>query len=406
MKKYILLIFVSFIFFPIIACNDGSEPYNPLGEKEKPGGPVKVNSKERTKEIFDLINAKYSIGQTGFYRESHPSQPGDPEYAYLWTVVAINNAAATLKLLGYDIAYEKMIDRFQSYLSATHAGNNISAYNSSTNGATGQGTRFYDDNSIVGLSLLEAYSITNKESYKELARNIIPFLKSGTDPVLGGALWWNEDEKNRIDNPNSNKPTCSNGYATLFLLRYYHICDNSEKQEVLNLAKDLYNWIRNNLFDSTTKCYWNDKNVKGEINNTLWTYNTGVMIQNGIELYKITNDRKYLDQAIESAIGSYDYFAKMRNGIISFPDHDPWFNTKLLRAYIDILPYHSTAKTYIDVYSKSINYAYDNARTSDELFYEDWTGKQPNRYYLLLMQASVVESYGAIALYEEQSEDN
>lgn len=401
MKKYIFFIFILSIFSPIIACNDGSEPYNPPDEKEKPDNPVEVNYKERAKEVFDLINTKYSIGQTGFYRESHPSQPGDPQYAYLWPIVAINNAAATLEKLGHDIAYEEMIGIFQRYLSAGRAGNNISAYSSSTNGSTGQGTRFYDDNSIVGLSLLEAYSITNNESYKEMARDIIPFLKSGIDPILGGALWWNEDEKNMMDNPNSNKPACSNGYATLFLLRYFHVCDDSEKQEVLNLAKDLYNWLRNNLFDPSTKCYWNDKNVKGEINYTIWTYNTGVMIQNGIELYKITSDRKYLDQAIESAVGSYDYFAKIRNGILSFPDHDPWFNTKLLRAYIDILPYHSTAKTYIETYSKFINHAYDNARTSEKLFYEDWTGKQPNRYYLLLMQAAVVESYGAIALYEE-----
>lgn len=404
MKKYILFILILSIFPQIIACDDGSEPYNPPKENENDNNPVQVNSKEKAKEIFDLVNEKFSIGQTGFYKESYPSQPGDPQYAYLWSTVAINDAAATLKLLEYNIPYEKMISRFQSYLSTGRGGNNISAYSSSTNGSIGQGTRFYDDNSIVGLSLLEAYSITNNELYKEMARDIIPFLKSGIDPILGGGLWWNEDEKNMVGNPNSNKPACSNGYATLFLLKYFHICDDFEKQEVLNLAKGLYNWIRNNLFDSSTKCYWNDKNVKGEINYTIWTYNTGVMIQNGIELYKISGDRKYLDQAIESAIGSYDYFVKIRNGILSFPDHDPWFNTKLLRAYIDILPYHSAAQRYIETYSNFINYAYDNARTSEGLFYEDWTGKQPERYYLLLMQAAVVESYGALALCEEQSE--
>lgn len=402
MKKYILFIFSLLILSPIIACNDGSEPYNPPDVRERPDNSTEVNAKERAKEVFDIINANFSIGQRGFYKESQPTQPGDPQYAFLWPVVGMNNAAATLELLGHDIDYEKMIGTFQSYLSTGRGGNNIPAYNSSTDGTSGQGTRFYDDNSIVGLSLLEAYSITEDEAYKELAKNIIPFLKSGIDSILGGALWWNEDEKNMIDNPNSNKPTCSNGYATLFLLRYYHICDESEKQEVLSMATDLYNWLRNNLFDQSTKCYWNDKNVKGEINYTIWTYNTGVMIQNGIELYKITNDRRYLDQAIESAIGSYDYFARIRNGILSFPDHDPWFNTKLLRAYIDILPYHPTAKTYIETYSKYLNHAYDKARTSDKLFYEDWTGKDPKRYYLLLMQAAVLESYGAIALYEEQ----
>ncbi len=401
MKKYIIGLFTLLIFCPIIACNDGSEPYTPPKDNENPDKPVQVIPKERAKEIFDLINAKYAIAQTGFYRESLPAQPGDPQYAYLWPMVAINDAAATIKKSGYDIPYDRMIRVFQKYLSDGRAGNNIYAYSSSTNGTSGIGTRFYDDNSIVGLSLLQAYSITKNEIYRERAKNIIPFLKSGIDSVLGGALWWNEDEKNIADNPNSNKPTCSNGYATLFLLRYYHVCDDAEKQEVLSLARSLYSWLRDNLFDPATKCYWNDKNVKGEINYTIWTYNTGVMIQNGVELYKITNDKKYLDQAIESAVGSYDYFVKIRNGVLSYPDHDPWFNTKLLRAYIDIVPYHSSVKTYVETYYNFINHAYDKARTSENFFYEDWTGNAPKRYYLLLMQAAVVESYGAIALYKE-----
>ena len=99
------------------------------------------------------------------------------------------------------------------------------------------------------------------------------------------------------------------------------------------------------------------------------------------------------------------------NGIgLAYPDHDPWFNTKLLRAYIDIAPYDPNVKQYIDVYANYINYAYEHARTQEGFFYEDWTGKDPSfancccgkdpkRASQLLRQDAVIESYAVLALY-------
>ena len=88
------------------------------------------------------------------------------------------------------------------------------------------------------------------------------------------------------------------------------------------------------------------------------------------------------------------------NGIgLAYPDHDPWFNTKLLRAYIDIAPYDPNVKQYIDVYANYIYFAYEHARTQDGFFYVDWTGKDPKRASQLLMQDAVIESYAVLALY-------
>ena len=76
------------------------------------------------------------------------------------------------------------------------------------------------------------------------------------------------------------------------------------------------------------------------------------MIQNGVCLYKITNDENYLNEAKASAQGAYGVFVRSVNGIgLAYPDHDPWFNTKLLRAYIDIAPYDPNVKQYILIIS-------------------------------------------------------
>ncbi len=399
MFKIINILFIMLV--ATVSCSDGSEKVivPPKDTTNVPGKEVAAHA--RGKEMFDLIINKYKISNTNFFSESYPPQPVDPAYAYLWSHVATTNAAATIKQLGYSMDYTGIVNTYEKYFSSGR-NNNIGGYNSASDGSAGKGTRFYDDNSIVGISLIEAFHITNNSEYIQKAKRIVTFLQSGIDTKFGGGLWWNEDEKNMEGNANSNKPACANGYAVLFLMQYYEVCDPSEKTQVLNMAKELYIWLRTNLYDGSTKCYWNDKNASGNINYTIWTYNTGVMIQNGIRLYKATGDQKYIDEAKESASGSYDYFIKVRNGVLSFPDHDPWFNTKLLRAYIDIAPYFKPAENYINTYFNFINYAYDHSRTAEGLFYEDWTGSSQKRYYLLLMQAAVVESYGAIALYRNE----
>jgi hypothetical protein len=381
------------------ACDDGSEPYIPKPPTKPPVVTDTVKSDVRAKAMFDLITQHYKLSN-GLYKESHPTQSGDPSISYLWPYVSLVSGAATLAELNYDVNYAGMSDLYEKYYRTGANGNSIGGYGSSTNGFTGGGTRFYDDNAIVGISLMEAYHITKEPRFLERAARIVPFLESGFDNMLGGAIWWNEDEKNISGNANSNKPACANGYATLFLLEYYKACPETERAAVLSFAKSLYKWLFENLRDPADKCYWNDLNTAGAVNKTKWTYNTGVMIQNGVRLYQITGEQRYLNEAIESAQGAYDFFVKTRNNIpFTYPDHDPWFNTKLLRGYIDLQPYYKNADNYIQAYYKFTNYGYDNARNSSGFFYEDWTGGSPKRYYILLMQAAVVESYGSLALY-------
>jgi len=385
----------------MFSCGDGAETYVPV-TVIPPVVTDTVKCNVRAKEVFDLISQFYKL-PNGLYKESNPSQSGDPAYSYLWPYVGLVSGAATLTRAGYSVDYTALSDNYEKYFRTGANGNNLGGYGSSTDGTNGGGTRFYDDNSIVGISLMEAFNITNEQRFLDRASVVVTFLKSGVDDLLGGAMWWNEDEKNIANDANSNKPACANGYATLFLLEYYNACPLVEKASVLAFAKKEYAWLKANLQDPADKCYWNDLNTAGVVNKTKWTYNTGVMIQSGVRLYRITGDQMYLNDAIASAQGSYDYFVKSRNNIaLTFPGNDPWFNTKLLRGYIDLQPLYNNADTYIQVYYSFINNAYKKARTAQGFFFEDWTGANQSRYYSLLMQDAVVESYGALSLYRKE----
>lgn len=168
-------------------------PPTPIAPSE-PGEEVVYH--KRAKEQFDLINQCYRInsGATeGLYNENYPKKDTDNPASFLWPYDGLVSGVAALHSLGYDVNYATMVDRFEVYYS-TPAGA-VGAYGSQTNGTTGSGTRFYDDNSIVGIELVEAFNLLNNQDYLTKAKRIVAFLQEGEDDTFGGGLWWNEDQK-------------------------------------------------------------------------------------------------------------------------------------------------------------------------------------------------------------------
>lgn len=405
MKKAIFLVAAVML----MSCSNDVEKWEPTGggQTPPPSTSEDVVWHERAREMFDLINQYYRITAGAWkdlYNENYPK--GSENSSYLWPYDGLMSGVALLYRLGYDdIDYSSMIDQFERYW---YVKNGVGGYGSQTDGTSGSADRFYDDNSIVGLDLVEAYNLTGETRFLERAGRIVDFLKSGEDDIFGGALWWNESAKNQPGNGNSNKPACANGYAVSFLLHYYEVCPDSEKSEVLTFAKRIYGWLTENLRDPSDGCYWNDRGADGNINTTKWTYNTGVMISNGVRLFRITADQAYLDEAKESALGSYNYFVKPNPGAglaLAYPDHDPWFTIKLVNAYIELEPYYSTASSYVDTFEDFADFAWNNARQTNGLFYEDWTGQGPDssRDGGLLMQDAALESFGVIAVYNNET---
>ncbi|MBO4447278.1 MAG: glycosyltransferase, partial [Bacteroidales bacterium] len=194
---------------------------------EEPGAVAKWH--ERAWETYLAIE-KYYGNQWGLYNENYPKQKGDGDASFLWPYDGMVSAIATLNRLGYDVSYADKVERYEMYRSNIAPGG--PGYSS---GAGGYGERYYDDNSIVGINLVEAYDQLKKPEYLTRCADIVKFLKSGIDNTFGGGLWWCEQLINQPENSakGSNKPACANGFAQWFLLGYYEICPEAEKSEVL-----------------------------------------------------------------------------------------------------------------------------------------------------------------------------
>ena len=255
-----------------ISCSKDVEEWNGNGGS-KPKPEIVIDWKSRAKETYLNIVRNYRIGTgaaSGLFKENYPSGSGDGLASFLWPYDGMVSGLAALNRLGEDVGYVNAVENFQKYYRA-YGAVAVGGYGSSTDGTNGGGDRFYDDNSIVGIELVEAYRQTKDTKYLDRCAQIVKFLYSGRDDTFGGALWWNESYRNVPGNDSSNKPACANGFATWFLLSYYEFCPQSEKKQVLDMAKEFYGWLYENLRDPMDNVYWNSKGADGVINTPKWT---------------------------------------------------------------------------------------------------------------------------------------
>lgn len=388
------LFFLSFIVFSCTENIDDEMTYT---------GPVEpvvtISYKEKAKQTFDLVQQNYKISSTGLYLENFPKQPGDRESSYLWSLDGLLSGANQLKAIGYkDPKLNDPSLALEKYYDTQRSPNAYPAYPVQY----GLEDRFYDDNAIIALELIEDYEITKNEASLERVKKLVEFSLTGENDINGGGMYWVEQYRNKPESDNCNKAVCASAFTVTYLLKLYKITKN---EEYLQFAKRLYEWLTTYTKDPVDNLFWNDIRVRdGFVNKTKWTYNSGAMISNNVLLYEITNDEAYLTEAKTIAASSYTVFTRKVNNQLFFPDHDSWFNVCLFKGYLDLLKHAPIAQNYVNTFISNADYAWENARNSYGLFYEDWSGVKPGRDKWLLQQAGLIEIYGRIALLKGEKE--
>ncbi len=395
--------FIYLMLLSVFSCN--SEPSiqdqmvdNPGddGQNENPDEGEELSYKEKAFATYEMIQQLYKKGD--LYKENFPEQNGDREYSYLWPYVGMPTAGNVLYELGYDREIlDKQFTGLEEYYDNRDHLPTYQAYPVS-GGAT---DHYYDDSAIVAMELINAYELTNESFYLERAKTVTDFIMSGEDSRMGGGLYWFEGQSDNCTNgPNCMKAANTSAYAAYVTSKMYQLTNN---EAYLTFAKRVYEWTYTTLRDPSDNLYWNDINIGSEqINTTKWTYNAAMMIMSAVNLYEISDDQEYLDEAVTTARSAHSKFTKVTNGRIFYPPNDSWFNVELLTAYIQLSQYDSKTKDYVEVFKDNMDYAWENARNNEGQFYEDWSGNNEGRFYWLLHQAALVEAFGRIAIYENQ----
>ena len=179
---------------------------------------------------------------------------------------------------------------------------------------------FVDDMEWIVLAQIRMWESTDNKMYINKARQMYDdwiwptWGPENEFPWYGGITWKTDVEK--------SKNACSNGPAALIAARLYRFFDQAKfkggkaKEAYLNEAIKIYTWEKNFLFDRKTGAVYDNINRKGEIQkNWIFTYNIGTFLGAAHELFLITGDKQYLDDAVLAASYVTDHMTQ--NGVLS-----------------------------------------------------------------------------------------
>ena len=93
------------------------------------------------------------------------------------------------------------------------------------------------------------------------------------------------------------KNACSNSPTVITTARLYNVLG---REEDLRWAKDIYAWEKKALFDDGA-IYDSVNGDTGKIGRFCLTYNQGTFIGAAVDLYKITGEKAYIDDAVRAA---------------------------------------------------------------------------------------------------------
>jgi Glycosyl hydrolase family 76 len=261
----------------------------------------------RADASYQALQSNLYLGPAGhgLYQESTPAPAGANPYSYLWEFREATQATVYLQNIpGNTGRYRTDVaDRFGAlprYSSTDPAHAGYDSYPPAPLGTGGD--LFYDDNAVVGLSLLTQYRAGGDRSMLDKARAAFTTDTRAwdTDPAKScpGGLHWVDSSANTMRAANVT------GLFAQLSAGLYQI---TGQPDYLSWAQRAYDWNRTCLRQSPG-LYQNDRDDNGTTNTTLWTYNSGAMIGTATELYRATGDRTYLDQAVSDADGALAYW--------------------------------------------------------------------------------------------------
>jgi predicted alpha-1,6-mannanase (GH76 family) len=167
-------------------------------------------------------------------------------------------------------------------------------------------THYYDDMAWLAIACLRTYQNTNDAEYMTALQALWLDMKKGQHAEQGGALQWNKDAPNSFN-------ACTNGPAIIFATRLYRVNGNAQD---LQTARNIYTWMKGALVDPVTGAVWDSYDASTNHTNKDWifSYNVGTWIGAGLELYKVTGEQVYLDDAVKTA--EYAMTNRLYNGVL------------------------------------------------------------------------------------------
>jgi predicted alpha-1,6-mannanase (GH76 family) len=150
---------------------------------------------------------------------------------------------------------------------------------------------YYDDMEWMALACLRAYEITGDTEYLNVSTSLWGTIKGG---YTNGLISWSTGCHPNCKNAISNDP------AIILGARLYAIGQASAAD--LSMIETIYSNMKSTLVDPATGAVWDNKDLStGVVTTWEFSYNQGMFIGAGLELYKLTGDATYMTDAKRNA---------------------------------------------------------------------------------------------------------
>lgn len=163
---------------------------------------------------------------------------------------------------------------------------------------------FFDDENWMALSLTRAYVLTGNKKYLETATQLFDdVLTRGTLNRTVG-VWWNYEH--------GKVATASNAGPVITAVLLWKL---TQKQQYIDFAQKNYAFWRDQMVNKSTYQVYDQILANGQVDTTAFSYDQGLMIGAAVELYKVTHQESFLNEARAYA----DYmmnFMSSQNGIM------------------------------------------------------------------------------------------
>jgi predicted alpha-1,6-mannanase (GH76 family) len=154
---------------------------------------------------------------------------------------------------------------------------------------------YYDDMGWHGMAHLRALEATGDTRYEESARNLWNWIAKGWSEYEGGGIQWRKNS----DALGDSKGIPANGPAGIIAARRYQKYPNEVVEGLTDLqwAMRIYDWMKyNRTVLASGRVYETFNNTNGD-----YSYDVGTFMGTAIELYNITKEKVYLNDAIKVA---------------------------------------------------------------------------------------------------------
>ena len=271
----------------IVACDTDDNNNNNTGSTRTVNWASAADSSSRS-----LVTNFWYAGANRLYFNNNSGAPNDWNSNY-WPQAHALDVLVDAYIRTEDIFYLNVMN---NWLVGVHRGNGNRWANN-----------FIDDMEWIGLAAFRAWKATGNEGFLTACRDVWDGTTTNMDDnnaafgikrawttAGGGGIFW-ESRSNR-----HSKNACSNAPAAILAAWLYNEFGDEED---LEWAKRIYSWQKQYLFNSNTGAVYDNLNTTTNVTNRDWifTYNQGTFLGAALELYKITGETSYINDAVKAA---------------------------------------------------------------------------------------------------------